>query len=121
MKIAKDKAFERLIKLEKGKTSYRIGIINSRHVHSMKLSIQAVTETHCNEWTSTSKPENHYTIKKQQTICQNYHIRCKECNVCIHEYTCTCPDSLLNVTMCNHIYFVIRYINSHLNHIPTLT
>ena len=120
MKIAKDKAFERLIKLEKGKTSYRIGIINSRHVHSIKLSIQAVTETHCNEWTvtSTSKPENHYTIKKQQTFCQNCHIRCKECNVYIHEYTCTCPNSLLNVTMCKHIHLVIRYINSHLNHIP---
>ena len=51
MKTAKDKAFERLIKLEKGKTSYRIGLINSRHVHSIKLSIQAVTETQCNEWT----------------------------------------------------------------------
>ena len=49
MKTAKDKAFERLIKLVKGKTSYRIGLINSRHVHSKKLSIQAVTETQCNE------------------------------------------------------------------------
>ena len=66
MNIAKDKDFERQINLEKVKTSYQIGIINSRHVHSIKLSIQAVTETHCNEWTvtSTSKLENHYTIKK---------------------------------------------------------
>ena len=48
MKIVKDKAFERLIKLEKGKTPYQICIINNRHVHSIKLSIQ--TETQCNEW-----------------------------------------------------------------------
>ena len=70
MKIAKDKALERLIKLEKGKTSYWKGIINNGYVHSIKLSIQAVTETHCNECTVTStlEPENHYTIKKQQTI-----------------------------------------------------
>ena len=69
MKTAKGKAFERLIKLEKGKTSYRIGLINSRHVHSIKLSIQAVTETQCNEQTvipSTSKCEDHYTIKKNK-------------------------------------------------------
>ena len=120
MKIAKDKAFERLIKLEKGKTSYRIGIINSRHVHSIKLSIQAVTETQCNEWTvtSTSKPENHYTIKTQQKNLSNCHIRCKECNICIHKYTCTCPNSLLTVTMFKHVHLVIKYINSHLNHIP---
>ena len=42
---------------------------------------------------SQSKPENHSTIKKQQTICQNCHIHYKECNVCIHEYACTFPDS----------------------------
>ena len=36
----------------------------------------------------------------------------------IHEYTCTCLDSLLNVTMYKHIYLVIKYINSHLNYIP---
>ena len=47
---------------------------------------------------SQSKPENHYTIKKQQTICQNCHIRCKECNVCIHEYTmCKCIDLVISV------------------------
>ena len=64
MNIAKDKDFERQINLEKVKTSYQIGIINSRHVHSIKLSIQAVTETQCNERTvtSTSKPQNHYII-----------------------------------------------------------
>ena len=89
-------------------------------LHSIKLSIQAVKETHYNEWTVTStwKPENHYTIKNQQTICQNCHIHYKECNVCIHEYTCTCPDSPFNVTISKHIHLVIKYINSHLNHIP---
>ena len=70
-KITKDKTFERLIKLEKGKTSYQIGIINNRHAHSIKLSIQAITETQYNEWTvtSTSKPD---IIKKQQKNCQNF-------------------------------------------------
>ena len=33
-------------------------------------------------------------------------------------YTCTCPDSPFNVTMCKHIDLVIKYINSHLNRIP---
>ena len=39
MKLAKDKDFERLIKYEKGKTSYWIGTINNRHVHNIKLII----------------------------------------------------------------------------------
>ena len=83
MKIGKEKAFERQIKLEKEKTSYWIGIIDNRYVHSINFSIQAVTETQCNEWTVTStlKPENQYTNKNQQTICQNCHIYYKECSV----------------------------------------
>ena len=48
MKITKDKAFERLIKLEKGNTSYQIGTINNSYIHSMKLSIQTVAETQYN-------------------------------------------------------------------------
>ena len=36
VKIEKDKSFERLIKLEKRKTSYQIDIINNRHVDSLK-------------------------------------------------------------------------------------
>ena len=34
MKIAKDKAFERQIKLEKVKASYGAGIIDDRYVHT---------------------------------------------------------------------------------------
>ena len=60
----------------------------------------------------------YYIIKKQQTICQNCLKRWKECNVCIHNYTCTCPNSLLSVTMCKDIHLVIKYINSHMNYIP---
>ena len=67
MKIAKDKAFERLIKLEKGKTSCRIGLLKSRRVHSIKLSIQAVTETHYNAWTELSPHQN----MKNTTLSRN--------------------------------------------------
>ena len=70
MKIAKDKAFERLIKLEKGMTSYQTGIINSRHVHSIKLSIPL----HQNLKTTTpSKTRNNlskllYTMQGMQHL-----------------------------------------------------
>ena len=37
--LARDKAFERLIKLEKGKTSSRLSAIHARHMASLELSI----------------------------------------------------------------------------------
>ena len=36
----------------------------------------------------------------------------------IHEYECTCLDSLLIITVCKHIHLVIEDINSLLNRIP---
>ena len=49
MNIAKDKLFEWLIKLEKGKTSYWIGIIDNKYIHNIKLSIHAITKNQCNK------------------------------------------------------------------------
>ena len=108
MKIVKDKVFERLTKLEKAKTSYQIHFIGNRHVDSIKLSIQAVTETQCNGWTplhQNLKPLNH---PKTTTNLSKLSIQCKECNVYninsytrvyIHKYTYTCPDS----PQCNNV------------------
>ena len=117
---SRGQSFWKTNKNREGEDILSIGIIDNRYVHSIKFLIQVVTETQCNEWTTTStlKPENHYTIKNQQTICQNCQINYKECNICIHKYTCTCPDSLYNVTKSKHIYLVIRCINSNLNYIP---
>ena len=38
-----------------------------------------------------------------QELCQ---LICKDCEVCIHMYSCTCLDFLLNYTMCKHIHLV---------------
>ena len=84
-------------------------------LHSIKLSIQAVTENQYNEWpvTSTLKPQKplHH---QESTICQNCHTHYKEYNICIHDMS----QLSFNVTMSKHIHLVIKYINSHLNHIP---
>ncbi len=45
LKLARDKGFERLIKLEKGKSSERIKLINVRHKSSLKLPLDLVRET----------------------------------------------------------------------------
>ena len=42
LRLARDKAFERLIKLEKGKTSSRLSAIHARHMASLELSSECV-------------------------------------------------------------------------------
>ena len=44
MKLARDKGFERLVKLEKGKNSERIHQIKVRHQESKKISADLVNQ-----------------------------------------------------------------------------
>ena len=41
--------------------------------------------------------------------CQLKCIKCQTA-VCIHQYICTCPDSLIQSTMCKHIHLLQCYI-----------
>jgi hypothetical protein len=79
MKFAKDKGFERLIKLEKGKLSKRIKMIMVRHRTSLKLSLDNVQETKQESvWIVNSKDAtNTYTVKLEQRVCPfKCHIMC---------------------------------------------
>lgn len=44
MKVSRDKAFEKLCKLEKGKISGRLSTIRKQHRESEKMSFQSVTQ-----------------------------------------------------------------------------
>jgi hypothetical protein len=50
LKVARDKAFDRLIKIEKGKTTSRINIIHQRHKESLKLALSLVNTLSDTEW-----------------------------------------------------------------------
>ena len=38
-------------------------------------------------------------------------LKCRDCNICPHEYTCTCPDAMLHNTVCKHAHAVIVSAN----------
>ena len=53
---------------------------------------------------------NEYTIHQLSEECsENCGMRCKECNICVHLYSCSCPDSILQHTICKHLHLVARY------------
>ena len=35
-------------------------------------------------------------------------LQCKDCNICIHSFSCNCMDALVNHTICKHIHLVAR-------------
>ena len=104
---SKRQSFWETNKIRKGQDIEQVSLTTDMYIlHSIKLSIQVVTETQCNEWPVTSilKPENQYTIKNQQFVKVATYITLGM----QHLHTCTCPNSPFNVTMCKHIHLVIN-------------
>lgn len=110
LRYARDKAFDRILKLEKGKSTKRNNAILHRHKLSLSLPTSLVTSQGNDEWTvqSSTNSKITYTVAKHEGCQKDCWIRCPTCCVCIHSFTCTCPDSLLHGIICKHVHLVIR-------------
>ncbi len=103
LKLARDKAFERFVKLEKGKTSHRICEINKRHKSAIQWSIKIDDD----EWKVPSQNSSgiEYTVTRVKIKCDCF-LRCSNCDACIHMYTCNCVDATIHSTLCKHTHLV---------------
>ena len=110
LKLSRDKAFERLQKLEKGKNSYRVSEINKRHRNAEQLDKESINAISSNHWAVKSQErEVSYTVERLQDLtCSDTscYVKCTQCGVCPHMYKCTCIDCLLHNTACKHIHLV---------------
>ena len=109
LKIAKDKVFDQITKLEKGKFSHRIAEIYKRHKSAENLIhlSKDIVQKDGNTWIvpSEADPSIYYTVKLIHKTC-NCKLRCSNCTVCIHLYSCTCMDATLHSTVCKHVHLV---------------
>ena len=108
LKLSRDKAFERLQKLEKGKSSYRISEVNKWHKNAEQLDKESINELSNNHWMVKSQEREHfYTVGRLTCSCKmSCKLKCTQCGVCPHMHTCTCIDSVLHYTACKHIHLV---------------
>ena len=111
---ARDKAFDRLIKLHKGKSTHCLVTIATRHRQSFEVPHNNIDESSDNTWMVRSTNSDHvYHVVKETDMCPlSCSMRCNDCNICIHNYTCTCPDALIRHTICKHIHAVVRLANN---------
>ena len=117
LRFGRDKMFDRLLKIEKGKNSHRLRIINDRHAASLTIPLSHVKSRpeNCNTWTvNSSSSSTSYIVCQviQEEQCPHQCLlKCRACVICIHQYTCSCLDSLVRGTICKHIHLVRRYNN----------
>ena len=109
LKIARDKVFEQLTKLEKGKYSHRRAEISKRHKSAVEMLSARIPVTQRDEecWMIPSQRDGsiQYTIRLVNKTC-NCKLFCANCHACVHMYTCTCMDATIHATVCKHVHLV---------------
>ena len=104
VKFARDLAFKQAIKLLKRKDCYRLKEIKKRHGRSLEMSLEGITEIDENAWNVKSEnSDSTYRVSCVSKSCEyeNCLERCIECNVCVHQFTCNCADTLIRHTYAN--------------------
>lgn len=106
-------AFDRLVKVQKGKASSRVQDIRARHRDSQALGVESVKKVDSKTWrvpSQTTKEEYLVEELMEQECCQ---LKCASCCVCVHMFSCSCTDQLLRQSICKHIHLVRRSEGHH--------
>jgi len=102
LRIARDKAFERLVKVEKNSHSKKLQEINRRH-NIVVNDLPAMTGA---GWHIPSQSgEHHYSVVPAKEVC-SCNLHCRTCNCCPHMYECSCVDFAVHATVCKHVHTV---------------
>lgn len=66
-------------------------------------------EKGCDVPSLSSNNQEIYNIQElMQTNC-DCQLRCTDCEICIHRYSCSCIDSSIKWNLCKHIHLVHKY------------
>ena len=109
MKYARDKAFDRITKIEKGKSTKRTKVIHDRHLKSLELPISSVTEEGKDSWQVQSQSsEIIYNVTKECDECP--HSCLIECNNVVYAYTYLLAIVQTHSSLAQFVHLVVRYI-----------
>ena len=120
LKFARDKAFDRLIKLSKGKAGInRLRMIHERHQTSSLMSPDCIENIGEDLWqikSNNGKDISIYKVqRKNRTVVPCCTIACNQCHICIHQFSCTCLDFVVRTTICKHIHLVAATYAVHIS------
>lgn len=114
LNLLKDKLFDLIIKMKKGKLVAKLHALRKRHKNSLLISFENVVkfESVENKWHVLSSGSTEFYVVKRIKECKNCQLMCMHCNSCFHEFVCSCMDSSIKNNMCKHIHAVAQQINS---------
>lgn len=122
LKFTRDYTFKRALYLAKDKYTHKEKDIMNRHrcAKQMKAAIKPLPGGRAWEVFSTTKKKSMYVVMLERDKCaEDCFIKCRECEICPHMYTCECADHLCSLVICKHIHYVAMKNKQQDAHIPT--
>lgn len=116
LKFVRERVFERLIVVYKGKVCTKLSDLRHRHKISETLDLSKVVETDMGWIVPSTSSKEMYVVEELQPQC-NCKLVCNYCSACIHRFTCSCLDCSIKWNMCKHIHLVCRFLQQN----PTTT
>ncbi|GLH01166.1 uncharacterized protein GBIM_07364 [Gryllus bimaculatus] len=108
-KFLRDRVFQRLDQHCKSNISKKLVCVRKRHQSSLELSLDTVYTLGEDGWAVFFGTDTYnVSLCKKDCSCN---LKCEECAVCLHTFSCTCTDSAVLGNMCKHIHLVCRAIS----------
>uniref|UniRef100_T1KRL2 C2H2-type domain-containing protein n=1 Tax=Tetranychus urticae TaxID=32264 RepID=T1KRL2_TETUR len=112
MSMLLDYEFNRLIRIEKGTRSNHSWKNKQRHISAISSDFQFAQMT-ASSWSIVIPEQGDlYTICSvldTNKCCSN---NCTICDICYHNFTCTCSDYCVSTNICKHIHYIAMKISS---------
>ncbi|XP_054719732.1 uncharacterized protein LOC129229449 [Uloborus diversus] len=117
MKLIRDKMLDRLSNvLDEEKITMAVEAINTCHTMGLEIVPENITVLSDKIWLvrSENPDENAYVTVDNATCLEHCNLKCIECDICVHMYSCTCLNNLINANMCDHIHAVVwNFVSPH--------
>lgn len=118
LRYVRDKIVDRLIKHTKGKRNHS----SQENFRSHKLASSSsfnVSEKGAGVWDVTNDNVK-YRIQTTDILNKCCNFICQLCDICVHQYSCTCPNYFINSIICKHVHYVVLN-NSKFKHNNEIT
>ena len=106
LRFARDMMFERTIRMIKNKPTFRMEAIAHSHLRSETIPNDYIQAVDNSTWIVNSASigiEPYCVALNSSNKCPGCPLACPQCNICVHEFTCTCVDYQIRGNFGKHV------------------
>ncbi|KAG8177326.1 hypothetical protein JTE90_018352 [Oedothorax gibbosus] len=112
MKLVRFKMLDRLTRiLDDEKISLALDAISMFHGIGIEIDNDRISSSSEKIWLVRSDDEeteeDAYVVREFETCPDHCTLKCEQCGICVHMFSCSCMQSMMNANLCQHIHAVV--------------